>query len=96
MLTEHDALVEQVFARLCAKYVQRQDDRQKSMGLQYTTAETHDLAEFIAAIRTTDAARIAELEAALRQIETVGEWASTNWMRSLARATLRSNPDDPR
>lgn len=25
------------------KYVQRADDRQKSMGLQYTNAETHDL-----------------------------------------------------
>jgi hypothetical protein len=29
-------------------YVQRADDRQRSMSLQYTTAETHDLARTIA------------------------------------------------
>lgn len=34
-----------VFEFLCRKYVQRQDARQKSMGLQYTEAETHDLAD---------------------------------------------------
>jgi hypothetical protein len=33
------------FAFLCQKYVQRADDRQKEMGLQYTEAETHDLAK---------------------------------------------------
>lgn len=33
-----------VFEFLCRKYVQRQDARQKSMGLHYTEAETHDLA----------------------------------------------------
>lgn len=36
-----------IFSRLSAKYVQRADERQKAMGLQYTTAETHDLARFI-------------------------------------------------
>lgn len=36
-----------IFSRLSAKYVQRADERQKAMGLQYTTAETHDLACFI-------------------------------------------------
>lgn len=36
---------EEMFEFLCRKYVQRADDRQKRMGLQYTTAETHDLAE---------------------------------------------------
>lgn len=35
------------FNWLCSKYVQQQDARQKEMGLQYTTAETHDLAEQI-------------------------------------------------
>lgn len=33
-----------IFDYLCTKYVQRADDRQRSMGLQYTEAETHDLA----------------------------------------------------
>jgi hypothetical protein len=36
-----------IFNLLCQKYVQRADDRQKSMGLQYTEAETHDLAHTI-------------------------------------------------
>jgi hypothetical protein len=33
-----------IFAFLTRKYVQRADDRQRGMGLQYTEAETHDLA----------------------------------------------------
>lgn len=35
---------ESVVKWLCQAYVQRSDDRQKAMGLQYTEAETHDLA----------------------------------------------------
>jgi hypothetical protein len=38
------------FRVLCIKYVQRADSRQKEMGLQYTEAETHDLAEQIVRI----------------------------------------------
>jgi hypothetical protein len=41
-------LAEDVFDFLCERYVQRADERQKIMGLQYTTAETHDLAEQLA------------------------------------------------
>jgi hypothetical protein len=41
-------LIEEAFALLCRKYVQRSDERQKDMGLQYTEAETHDLAKTIA------------------------------------------------
>lgn len=37
-----------LFTFLTRKYVQRADDRQKAMGLQYTEAETHDLAHEIA------------------------------------------------
>ena len=37
-----------LFAFLCRKYVQRNDARQGAMGLQYTTAETHDLAAQLA------------------------------------------------
>lgn len=33
-----------IFDFLSRKYVQRSDDRQKAMGLQYMEAETHDLA----------------------------------------------------
>jgi hypothetical protein len=39
---------DELFAFLCRKYVQRADGRQKKMGLQYTEAETHDLAREIA------------------------------------------------
>lgn len=48
---EEDALayrVHRIFEFLCGKYVQRADDRQKQMGLQYTEAETHDLARELA------------------------------------------------
>ena len=37
-----------LFGFLERKYVQRADARQKEMGLQYTTAETHDLARELA------------------------------------------------
>lgn len=37
-----------VFDFLCRMYVQRSDARQMEMGLQYTEAETHDLAKQIA------------------------------------------------
>jgi hypothetical protein len=33
---------------ICQKYVQQQDERQRVMGLAYTTAETHDLARTLA------------------------------------------------
>lgn len=36
-----------LFDFLCRKYVQRADDRQAAMGLQYMHAETHDLADEI-------------------------------------------------
>lgn len=52
---------EAIFAQLCAKYVQRADARQQSMGLQYTQAETHDLARFIARIEHTTPDRNAVL-----------------------------------
>lgn len=48
-----------ILAWLCRKYVQRADDRQKSLGLQYTEAETHDLA------REFYKAHVAPLEAKL-------------------------------
>ena len=48
--TRERELVETVFDFLCRKYVQRADERQKSMGLQYTEAETHDLARQIATL----------------------------------------------
>lgn len=42
------ALTEQeLFDFICRKYVQRSDERQKQMGLQYTTAGTRDLASTI-------------------------------------------------
>lgn len=41
-------LADLLFQHLSRRYVQRQDDRQRQMGLQYTTAETHDLADTIA------------------------------------------------
>jgi len=41
-------LEEEVFQLLTRVYVQRADQRQKAMGLQYTLAETHDLAKTVA------------------------------------------------
>ena len=43
-----DTVEKVLFEFLCSKYVQRADERQKAMNLQYTTAETHDLATEIA------------------------------------------------
>ena len=43
-----DDLEAELFAFLTRKYVQRSDYRQTAMGLQYTEAETHDLAKEIA------------------------------------------------
>ncbi len=43
MLTEND-----IFDWLTRTYVQHSDARQRAMGLQYTEAETHDLARGIA------------------------------------------------
>ncbi|MBB4398707.1 hypothetical protein [Bradyrhizobium sp. ERR14] len=52
------------------KYVVRADERQKSMGLGYVTAERTDLAREIAAFtERAQNARIAELEAALAASE---------------------------
>jgi hypothetical protein len=36
-----------IFSWLLKKYVQQADERQRKLGLQYTTAETHDLAKQI-------------------------------------------------
>lgn len=43
-----DHLSEHIFGFLTTKYVQQADTRQQEMGLQYTTAETHDLADEMA------------------------------------------------
>jgi hypothetical protein len=37
-----------IFEFLTRKYVQQADERQRDMGLQYMTAETHDLASELA------------------------------------------------
>lgn len=44
---EDGRLEEELFQFLCASYTQVQDERQRKMGLQYTGAETHDLAREI-------------------------------------------------
>lgn len=53
-----EAVARDLFDFLCRKYVQRSNERQQSMGLQYTEAETHDLAKeiarFIAAMRANE------------------------------------------
>lgn len=43
-----DVLEAELFAFLCQKYAQMADARQREMGLQYTAAETHDLAKTLA------------------------------------------------
>jgi hypothetical protein len=51
-MSEAVELERDLFALLCKKYVQRCDERQTAMGLQYTTAETRDLARTIARFLT--------------------------------------------
>lgn len=51
-MSEAVELERDLFALLCKKYVQRSDERQTAMGLQYTTAETRDLARTIARFLT--------------------------------------------
>lgn len=47
-IRRRERLAEDLFIFLSRKYVQTSDSRQRTMGLQYTTAETHDLAKEIA------------------------------------------------
>ncbi|MEY9128313.1 MULTISPECIES: hypothetical protein [Bradyrhizobium] len=61
-----DALIAQAQAFVDRKYVVRADERQKSMGLGYVTAERTDLAREIASFTAN---RVAELEAALAASE---------------------------
>jgi len=68
--TPERELIEEAFALLCRKYVQRSDDRQKEMGLQYTEAETHDLAELIAKFT---ASRVDKLEERVRSLDGAAE-----------------------
>jgi NTP pyrophosphatase (non-canonical NTP hydrolase) len=42
-----ESQIRDAFNFLCQKYIQKSDLRQKAMGLQYTEAETHDLAKEI-------------------------------------------------
>jgi hypothetical protein len=57
-------LEKNIFNFICQTYVQQSDKRQQSMGLQYTTVETHDfavqLANFIAHNIIERAAKIAD------------------------------------
>ena len=48
------------FEFLCRKYVQRADERQAAMGLQYTEAETNDLAKECATFAQRQSAGRAE------------------------------------
>lgn len=64
-VTAEDRATCEAFDILCHKYVQRADDRQRSMGLQYTTAETHDLAKFVASQVLAERKRWAEVVEAL-------------------------------
>lgn len=78
-------LEEALFHFLCRKYVQRSDERQRSMGLQYTTAETHDLAKEVARFvdtRTTPTDGLREaLEAISSQAICYGMSASEDELR---------------
>ena len=75
-----EARVQQWFEFLCKTYVQRADERQVEMGLQYTTAETHNLAKVCAAFAAAHiealAQRCAELEKALKPF---GDFDGTGW-----------------
>jgi hypothetical protein len=89
---------EEIFALLCAHYVQRADARQQSMGLQSMEAETRDLARFIARLNTRPAqagnALVEELEHLLLLCIEKGkahsQWTvgSVEWRRETAQTIL--------
>lgn len=74
--TTDESAEKALFDFLCRKWIPRSDERQKSMGLQYTLAETHDLAkelsrffEIICQTRIATAVKAARVEA-LREAQT--------------------------
>jgi hypothetical protein len=76
-------LEQQAFDFLCRKYVQRADARQQSMGLQYTEAETHDLAKQVARFTRTQASGGANDGRCYR----CPDW--TRWESDLKRAAVK-------
>lgn len=74
-----------ILAWLCKKYVQRADDRQKAMGLQYTEAETHDLArEFYKAHVEPLQGELAIANAEITQLKAQLEDMTANAVEGLA------------
>lgn len=72
-MTEPSDLEGGLFDHLCRVYVQRADERQRSMGLQYTEAETHDLAKecakFVLAQRDERIRRLEAVVMAARRLD---------------------------
>lgn len=71
-------LVEKLFDFLCRKYTQRSDARQQAMGLQYTTAETRDLAEEIARFLSRASPPPIDNNL-LERAKSVREWGTLRW-----------------
>jgi hypothetical protein len=57
-----DGASRMMFEYLANRYVQRADQRQFSMGLQYTEAETHDLADEVMKYLHARALAVAKME----------------------------------
>jgi hypothetical protein len=57
MNSVHTDMESEIYVFLCRKYVQQSSERQREMGLQYMTTETHDLAKeitrFVKSLPTT-------------------------------------------
>lgn len=81
MITERDLL-----AFLTKRYVQHADNRQRMMGLQYMTAETHDLARTIAAFLVSKGA------AAVHPQQGASEFNSSMVAARLEQPTCCANP----
>jgi len=85
-----EALEAEWFQWLCRKYVQRADDRQRSMGLQYTEAETHNLA---AEIAKHESAALDRYRAAGVEAE---RWRPIDWNAPPKEAVLLFYPETDR
>ena len=120
MLTEHDALVEQVARiidpsswRVMDSYLEQTKRKYRGQNVGWPVEQYQDKAsmakarQILSIIRTTDAARIAELEGLLAEFVEVNDepchldhhgYCQTHFLEEdcvvkRARATLRRNPD---
>ena len=85
---------DELFAWLCTRYVQNQDSRQKSMGLQYMSAETHDMAEAISRRAQAAATAVARPRADWHDDDGALTWWRFEDGKPLGEAAWLGQPND--